>query len=123
MWRSVVEGPEPIKQSEANIRRCTGQERVMMCEEESFRVMTMVEVNRFRASGGDQGATPVPIPSTEVKSSKADDTAAVRQWKAMLPVINEEPAHENTLQALFYLKATVLTFSNILLDVVISAAS
>ena len=26
------------------------------------------------------GATPVPIPNTEVKPSKADDTAAVRQW-------------------------------------------
>ena len=26
------------------------------------------------------GVTPVPIPNTEVKPSKADDTAAVRQW-------------------------------------------
>ena len=28
------------------------------------------------------GATPVPIPNTEVKPSKADDTAAVRQWES-----------------------------------------
>jgi hypothetical protein len=28
------------------------------------------------------GATPVPIPNTEVKPSKADDTAAERQWES-----------------------------------------
>lgn len=28
------------------------------------------------------GATPVPIPNTEVKPSKADDTAAARQWES-----------------------------------------
>lgn len=35
--------------------------------------------NKF--SGDSVGrVTPVPIPNTEVKPSKADDTAAVRQW-------------------------------------------
>ena len=28
------------------------------------------------------GVPPVPIPNTEVKPSKADDTAAVRQWES-----------------------------------------
>ncbi len=28
------------------------------------------------------GATPVPIPNTEVKPSRADDTAAVRLWES-----------------------------------------
>ena len=28
------------------------------------------------------GATPVPIPNTEVKPSKADATAAVRPWES-----------------------------------------
>ncbi len=32
--------------------------------------------------GHTGGATPVPIPNTEVKPSKADDTAAVRQWES-----------------------------------------
>ena len=36
-----------------------------------------------RVPGGiTGGATPVPIPNTEVKPSKADDTAAVRQWES-----------------------------------------
>jgi hypothetical protein len=36
------------------------------------------------------GATPVPIPNTEVKPSKADDTAAVRQWESRtLPGYNK----------------------------------
>ena len=28
------------------------------------------------------GATPVPIPNTEVKPSRADDTAAARLWES-----------------------------------------
>ncbi len=32
--------------------------------------------------GHTGGATPVPIPNTEVKPSKADATAAVRQWES-----------------------------------------
>ena len=37
----------------------------------------------FEVPGGiTGGATPVPIPNTEVKPSKADDTAAVRQWES-----------------------------------------
>jgi hypothetical protein len=37
----------------------------------------------FSVPGGHTGgAPPVPIPNTEVKPSKADDTAAVRQWES-----------------------------------------
>ena len=40
-------------------------------------------VTRKNVPGGlTGGATPVPIPNTEVKPSKADDTAAVRQWES-----------------------------------------
>ena len=40
-------------------------------------------VSRKNVPGGiTGGATPVPIPNTEVKPSKADDTAAVRQWES-----------------------------------------
>ena len=47
------------------------------------------------------GATPVPIPNTEVKPSKADDTAAVRQWES-----RTLPGHKRSLleqsSGLFY---------------------
>jgi hypothetical protein len=43
------------------------------------------------------GATPVPIPNTEVKPSKADDTAAVRQWESRtLPGYNKGPLIERS---------------------------
>jgi hypothetical protein len=43
----------------------------------------MSDGSRKRVPGGiTGGATPVPIPNTEVKPSKADDTAAVRQWES-----------------------------------------
>jgi hypothetical protein len=49
------------------------------------------------------GATPVPIPNTEVKPSKADDTAAERQWESRtLPGFKK--AHERNLVGLFFLK-------------------
>jgi hypothetical protein len=39
------------------------------------------------------GATPVPIPNTEVKPSKADDTAVARQWESRtLPGYKKKPA-------------------------------
>ena len=45
--------------------------------------------------GHTGGATPVPIPNTEVKPSKADVTAAVRQWESRtLPGYKKEPARE-----------------------------
>ena len=48
------------------------------------------------------GATPVPIPNTEVKPSKADDTAAVRQWESRtLPGYNKGPMVERSA-GLFY---------------------
>ena len=43
--------------------------------------------------GHTGGAPPVPIPNTEVKPSKADATAAARQWESRtLPGYNKEPA-------------------------------
>ena len=40
------------------------------------------------------GATPVPIPNTEVKSSRADDTAAARLWESRtLPGFYEPIGH------------------------------
>ena len=45
--------------------------------------MPVSPVSRKTVPGGlTGGATPVPIPNTEVKPSKADDTAAVRQWES-----------------------------------------
>ena len=47
--------------------------------------------------GHTGGATPVPIPNTEVKPSKADDTAAVRQWESRtLPGYNEGPLEKSS---------------------------
>ena len=43
------------------------------------------------------GVTPVPIPNTEVKPSKADDTAAVRQWESRtLPGYKKGPLVERS---------------------------
>lgn len=48
------------------------------------------------------GATPVPIPNTEVKPSKADDTAAVRQWESRtLPGYNKGPLVERSAGLFF----------------------
>ena len=57
----------------------------------------------FDVPGGiTGGATPVPIPNTEVKPSKADDTAAVRQWESRtLPGYKKKPAGENQQAFLF----------------------
>jgi hypothetical protein len=52
--------------------------------------------------GHTGGATPVPIPNTEVKPSKADATAAVRPWESRtLPGFKR--AHERSLVGLFLL--------------------
>ena len=54
----------------------------------------------FRAVPGGLtgGATPVPIPNTEVKPSKADDTAAVRQWESRtLPGYKKGPLIERSV--------------------------
>ena len=49
------------------------------------------------------GATPVPIPNTEVKPSKADDTAAARQWESRtLPGYKKKPAGESQQAFLFF---------------------
>ena len=48
------------------------------------------------------GATPVPIPNTEVKPSKADVTAAARQWESRtLPGYKKKPAGESQQAFLF----------------------
>ena len=50
------------------------------------------------------GATPVPIPNTEVKSSRADGTAAVRLWESRtLPGSLESPSIERSM-GFFYAK-------------------
>jgi hypothetical protein len=47
--------------------------------------------------GHTGGATPVPIPNTEVKPSKADATAAVRQWESRtLPGYNKGPLEKSS---------------------------
>ena len=59
--------------------------------------------------GRTGGATPVPIPNTEVKPSKADATAAVRQWESRtLPGYNKGPLVERSA-GLFFLNAAVAT--------------
>jgi hypothetical protein len=57
----------------------------------------------FNVPGGlTGGATPVPIPNTEVKPSKADDTAAARQWESRtLPGYKKKPAGESQQAFLF----------------------
>ena len=53
--------------------------------------------------GHTGGATPVPIPNTEVKPSKADATAAVRPWESRtLPGFKR--ACQRNLAVLFLLK-------------------
>ena len=65
--------------------------------------------------GHTGGATPVPIPNTEVKPSKADATAAVRQWESRtLPGFKR--AHERNLVGLFLLKPGSATYSLSLLE-------
>ena len=39
-------------------------------------------VNLNLSGGYTGGATPVPIPNTEVKPSRADDTMTVRSWES-----------------------------------------
>ncbi len=52
--------------------------------------------------GHTGGAPPVPIPNTEVKPSKADATAAARQWESRtLPGYKKKPAGESQQAFLF----------------------
>ncbi len=52
--------------------------------------------------GHTGGAPPVPIPNTEVKPSKADVTAAARQWESRtLPGYKKKPAGESQQAFLF----------------------
>ena len=65
-------------------KRASAEWRVMSAE--LFQTTQNPELrtqNSKEVPGGiTGGATPVPIPNTEVKPSKADDTAAVRQWES-----------------------------------------
>ncbi len=50
----------------------------------SSKIVTHIKYSRF--SGGYSGeVTPVPIPNTEVKLPRADDTAPVRVWESRSP--------------------------------------
>ena len=64
-----------------------------MSDFERFRKRETVQ-DLFDVPGGlAGGATPVPIPNTEVKPSKADGTAAARQWESRtLPGYKKKPA-------------------------------
>ena len=69
-------------------------ERVSECERKSSEARKIV-FSVTVPGGHTGGAPPVPIPNTEVKPSKADATAAVRQWESRtLPGYNKEPARE-----------------------------
>ena len=60
------------------------------------------------------GVTPVPIPNTEVKPSKADVTAAARLWESRtLPGYNEGPLIER-LAGLFFCHGSETYFVNLL---------
>ena len=74
----------------------------------------MSDFERFMKHGRDQdlfnipgglagGVTPVPIPNTEVKPSKADDTAAARQWESRTLPGFKRPA-DRKVSGLFILK-------------------
>jgi hypothetical protein len=67
---------------------------VMNCRLQTTRHSTRTNQGVFIVPGGlAGGATPVPIPNTEVKPSKADDTAAERQWESRtLPGFKKKPA-------------------------------
>ena len=63
--------------------------------------------------GHTGGATPVPIPNTEVKPSKADVTAAVRQWESRtLPGYNKEPDDRKVIGLLLFVIQNSETRSN-----------
>ena len=49
------------------------------------------------------GATPVPIPTTEVKPSKADDPAAVRQWESRTLPGYKRPVRLKSLTGFFFM--------------------
>ena len=57
------------------------------------------------------GATPVPIPNTEVKPSKVDDTAAARQWESRtLPGYKKKPAGESQQAFLFLVPVKLIIY-------------
>ena len=63
----------------------------------------MERSERNEVGGNTAGVTPVPIPNTEVKPSKADDTAAVRQWESRtLPGYNKGPLVERSAGLFFF---------------------
>ena len=69
-----------------------------------------------RVPGGHTGgATPVPIPNTEVKPSKADATAAVRQWESRtLPGYKRSPMTERSSGSSLLSPGSVTYFAKLL---------
>ena len=82
-------------------------------------------VQFFGVPGGiTGGATPVPIPNTEVKPSKADDTAAVRQWESRtLPGYKRPVRLQNLTGFFFYNLAARPTLLSLLVAKYLSAVS
>ena len=70
------------------------------------------EFNSLEVPGGlAGGVTPVPIPNTEVKPSKADDTAAVRQWDSRtLPGYKKSLLEQSGRLFYFALRRIILFF-------------
>src|SRR5207245_10892841 len=68
----------------------------------------------FTSPGGHAGGvTPVPISNTEVKPSRADDTAAVRLWESRtLPGLNKRSAGFGQ-QAVFIFPGSATYFQKI----------
>jgi hypothetical protein len=61
-----------------------------------------IDVFKDVPGGFTGGATPVPIPNTEVKPSKADDTAAVRQWESRTLPGYKRPVRLQNLTGFFF---------------------
>ena len=97
-------------------------ERVSECERkrsDARKIVFSVTV----PGGHTGGAPPVPIPNTEVKPSKADATAAARQWESRtLPGYNEGPLVERSAGLFFCLPAAKPTFFSLLVAKCLSAA-
>ena len=69
----------------------------------SFQIYNSEFVRFAHVPGGlAGGATPVPIPNTEVKPSKADDTAAVRQWESRTLPGYKRPVRLQNLTGIFF---------------------
>ena len=62
-------------------------------------------LNKKFLGGYAEGVTPVPIPNTEVKSLRADDTARVAVWESRSPPGIKIQPHHSKVMGLFALKS------------------